>query len=230
MASAFDEINDEIERENFFAAVRKWIPLFIAASFIALVFTASYLFVSYRNEQILISQEKMYEQALEHMKVGDIEKARVLFNSLRKSAKEKGYGFLAALQIASMEHRDFKASLSKEPIKRIQDIYVDILRNRFGGVSTALENFFMAAFDLSKMNHRPDDGKVKSFVMGRFFTPHNAWAGVGYQRVALADIASEVSSDKLAKSLANWVKFSDRSWMSNLAYIGEQASMPMEMD
>ena len=200
MAYDFDEIQEEIEQENFFEKVRKWIPFFFGFAVLALLITGGYLWYDYAQRKRLHEYERLYHTALGALAKKDFSVAREKLNNLAtiqtypllslfrklifdQADVSEGYRFLAMLQLAKLDQDDYQTTLSQGVFRRIAQRYETLLETQ--KINPSLEFFFKGALDLLSMNEGKQDSELKSFINTRFFSPRNAWSVIGIESKAL---------------------------------------------
>lgn len=221
MADIFDEIQEEILRDDFFTAVRAWLPYIVSVTVAILVGTASYLFYENHMENLVYRDEGQYDRALQLLDEKNIAGAREALENILKNGTD-GYRFLANLQLASLDHHDFSLSASEKAVASMS--------SRYNGVATEygaqFKNFFAGVEDLIAMETRKRNGDIEKIIAARFSSPRNVWAWYNGCSSTVWDIIGGASdTDSLSSELYSWMSNSDgaMTWLIEMVSVGTGA-------
>lgn len=229
MALIIDEIQDEIERERFFARVRKLLPYLASAFLLILVGTGVYLWRSHVGELRLYEKEKMYVGALESFSKGEFAECRHALETLAKD-ESVGYGFLARLQLAKLSWKtQFEVSRSPKAWREVRDLLAEAIKGTKGS-SVSFESFFAGVLDFLSMEmHEKFEENQK--VIDTFFMPYHPWRWVGLESRALWSYLA--GNKDMGKAFAAWsqggrvVRGGGTPWTSEIVASGAEVALPI---
>ena len=135
MVKMVDDISEELRREDFFNKVKKALPFAGSLCVLVLIGSAFYAWRTHAQEKQLERDEQTYQQALLHIEKSEFDRAQSLLDALRSS---RGMQFLARMEKAKIEKRDFVLTGSKKALSKIGEIDRELEKDYS---SLALQNF-----------------------------------------------------------------------------------------
>lgn len=221
MVKIVDEISAELQQEDFFNKVKKALPFIGGLCVLILIGSAVYAWRMHAQEKQLERDEQTYHQALLHIEKSEFNQAHRLLDTLQSS---KGMKFLARMEKAKIEKRDFVLTGSKKALSQLGAIDQQLKKEHS---SLALQNFLtMSQAFLSSSNHPDLKKKIDSFL-----SPTNPWYLVALSWKALNTYAVGNKKD-IAPAFALWSNETHRlekqhpgsvgplSWISRCATMG----------
>jgi hypothetical protein len=221
MVKVVDEISQELKREDFFNKVRQALPFVGGACILVLLGSAVYAWRAHAKEKQLERDERTYAQALVHIEKNEFGQAHSLLDTLCSS---RGMGFLARMEKARIEKKDFLLTGSKKALSSIDTLYRHLEKEY---ISLSLEGFLtLSQAFLSSWENPTLDKKILSFL-----SQNTPWYPLALSWKTLNTYTSGNKKD-IAPAFALWSSEMNRlgkqtpasigplSWISRCATMG----------
>lgn len=228
MTKLFDEIHEELKREDLLRKVWRILPFVLLVSILTLLGVGIVTWNDYQTEKALYQTERQYNAAVKKVQNKAFQEAKTQFEPL--VSRKDGMGFLASLYKMALLQEQFQETASEAAWEALYTTYTQncTLYAADGGIT----NLLWASLAFAGLDSQKKDAKIQQ-KLKEFEAPNQTWNAVGAMYGAL-EAYLDNAPKRIQSTFHRWEKsVSPRAhvyWLPLYCSIGAGVHRSLEVD